>query len=186
MANSVEKVGLAERWLNKKRGGRKKMKIAFDSPMIYLLNGMVRANRALPLADAGANPAAPLGVYKAPDEAGQRQMIALQKFIEKKFLAYRGPRAGEGPEDIRDFIPLEEDETIIVGISQSYVNRIKDMMKHYKAIGQLASMVEPWIKLQDALEGKVFKVDDDVEEDLEAAEQVAAKVEEPEPEAAPA
>lgn len=174
------KVGLAERWLDRKRGGREEMKIAFDRSMIFLLNGMIRSNGLLPLADASGSAQAPLAPYKADDEGAQRQMVALQKWMEKRLLVKRlpDPSKGEVGEDERiDFPDLKEGETITVAINKTYINRIKIIMKHYSKMGGLASVVEPWLKLQDALEGKTFEVDDDVEE-VEVEEKEEPKVEE--------
>jgi hypothetical protein len=177
MEKSVEKVGLADRWLNRKRGGRKKMKIEFDASMIFLLNGMVRSNGTLPLADASGDAKAPLAPYKADDDGAKRQLLALQKWMEKKLLVKRAPdpsKGEKGTKDIIDYPELEEDETIKVGINKTYVDRLKIMMKHYKKLGGLSSMVEPWLKLTDALDGTKFEVNDDVEEvEVEEKEEVA-------------
>jgi len=155
----VRKMGLAARWLGHKREGRKEMKLELDVGMIHLLNGMIRMNGLLPLGAAGGNPQNPLPLYKAPDEAAQRQMVALQKWVEKRLLV---KKRDDGKS--LDYPELGDGETVSVSLRQAYIDRIKELMKHYEKIGQLSQMVEPYLKLKDALDGKKFEYDEAVED----------------------
>jgi len=97
--------------------------------------------------------------YTAKEEQNSRMVIALRKWLEEKVLIKRGEN---------EYVPHDED--IRVGLKKPYINQVKAMLTHYKALGQLSVGSEPYWELMDILEGKKFVVDDPSDEDEEEDE----------------
>jgi len=152
MVNRVEKVGLAERAQRVRRARRVEMKLHLDEGMIGLLNGLLRAPHTLPTHQLGQRE---FPHYTAGDFAASREVVALQKWLEKACMK---PIKMESGQDGFEFIEGT------YGLKKVYVNRLLDIMKHYERMGRLASIVGPYCGLMDQLEGRIYEMDDPSEE----------------------
>lgn len=178
MGRKVKRVGLAERWLNKKRGGRIQMELTLDTSMINILNLIVREPEKIEQGGFKTK----IAPYSADGEVGARRMIALQKWLEnyvfhRKVMTESNDVIDFDPEkhDLKDpklrwsFVFLERDTRL----SRGYADDVKSLLKHYEAIGKSPKYVEGYWKLWDALHGREFEVadvmddaDDELEKDL--------------------
>ena len=119
-----------------------------------LLSIMVRVPNALPLRDLGIKP------YVAKDKTGQKQLIALKRWVEEKVME---KAAVEG-----DDFKFQDYEG---AIPKAYVDRLVAIMDQYEQIGRMASvMCEHFAELYAILKGKEMDEIDDLEA-LAAAEE---------------
>lgn len=133
------------------------MKIKLDAKMLEFLNGMIRYSREFQVAMTLVNP--PLRIYQASDGPGARQLVALQKWLEEKVFERVTNERG-----VEEFKFVEKE----VGLKKVYVDRLLEMLAHYKNLGLTGLMAEPYWRLLDALEGRQFEVDDPSEDEKEA------------------
>ena len=84
--------------------------------------------------------------YKASDNAVSRELLSLQKWITGITLEISSKN-----------IALDKDFQRDLSLKKSYVNRVIDMMEHYKDLGRLVASAESYWRLRDALEGKDFE-----------------------------
>lgn len=82
--------------------------------------------------------------YKAKDKSGARQILSLQRWIEKELKELDGKEIPEGW--------VKE-----LTLQKTYVDRLLDMLDHYKDLGQMAGTMEFYWQLRDTLEGKDFE-----------------------------
>lgn len=117
------------------------MKLTFSQKAVGLLNLMLRAPESLTSRVQGLQP------WKAKDEPGARQIIRLQHWLEKAVLK-------KVTEDRYD-IP----ETWSGELPGTYVDRLKEITRHYESVGLSVSFSESYYDLLDSLEGKKPAVD---------------------------
>jgi len=84
--------------------------------------------------------------YKASDNVVSRELLSLQKWITGITLDISSKN-----------IVLDKDFQRDLSLKKSYVNRVIDMMEHYKDLGRLVASAESYWRLRDALEGKDFE-----------------------------
>lgn len=82
--------------------------------------------------------------YKAKDKGGARQILSLQRWISQELKEVDGKEIPEGW--------FKE-----LSLQKTYVDRLIDMLDHYKDLGQMAGTMEFYWQLRDALEGKNFE-----------------------------
>jgi len=134
-------LGPAARWLAVKRKGRLPVKLTFSQKAVGLLNLMLRAPETLTSRVQGMQP------WKAKDEPGARQIIRLQHWLEKSVLK----KVTEERYDIP--------ETWAGALPGTYVDRLKEIARHYEPVGLAVGFSESYYDLLDSLEGKAPATD---------------------------
>lgn len=86
--------------------------------------------------------------YKVKDRAGARQVLALERWIEKELKVL---------EDVRE---IPESWSKELTLQKTYVDRLLDMLKHYEELGYLAATMKFYWELYDALTGETTQLDD--------------------------
>lgn len=83
--------------------------------------------------------------YKVPDKdkAGARQLLSLQRWIDKELKMWDGKE-----------IPVGWTKELT--LQRTYVDRLIAMLDHYEVLGQQAMTVDPYWQLRDALEERDF------------------------------
>jgi len=173
MRDRVEKVGtprigLAERAMRRFKRRKVEMKMTLDDEVIGWLNLMVRVPEAMPLRVLLGPAGERFTHYKAPDEAAARQMIALRsKWLEAKLLKVKDHN--ERGQPVYDIGP----DPIDTSLKQTFIDRIRELQKHYKDLGMTAPFLRPYMKLQAILDGKALDIDalEDPSEDDAAPDQ---------------
>ena len=82
--------------------------------------------------------------YKACDNVVARELLSLQKWITDIADVHKG-------------VTLDAAFRLELSLKKSYVNRVIDMMEHYKDLGRVVASAESYWRLRDALEGKDFE-----------------------------
>lgn len=84
--------------------------------------------------------------YKASDNVVARELLSLQKWITGITLDISSKN-----------IALDAEFRRELSLKKSYVNRVIDMLEHYKDLGRMVASAESYWRLKDALEGKDFE-----------------------------
>jgi hypothetical protein len=107
--------------------------------------------------------------YKVPDKdkAGARQLLSLQRWIDKELKMWEG----------KD-IPVGWTKELT--LQRTYADRLIAMLEHYEVLGQQAMTVDPYWQLRDALEGRDFNASLDDPSDC-SEEDIGDLVEDDEP-----
>lgn len=110
------------------------MKLKLSKNSMGMLNLMVR----LPVNLAGGlrTMVEKIKPYKAQDDVASREVGRIARWLEKQFKDKSEPPAYEGK------------------IEQRYVDRMKDIAKHYEEVGRSSYLVQEYVGLLDELEGK--------------------------------
>ena len=137
----VLSVGLAARVQEAWRRRKVEMKFKVNRVSAPFLNNLLRNVHALGTHFLGI-PNFPH--YKAKDKAGARQILSLQRWIGQELKELDGKEIPEG-------------WTKELTLQKTYVDRLLDMLDHYKDLGQMAGTMEFYWQLRDALEGKNFE-----------------------------
>ncbi len=127
------------------------MKFVVNQKSIIFLNNILRNQNALGLHLLGKSGDQH---YRTKDNTGARQILSLQKWIEKEVDEFKGAKE------------IPEDWTKELGLKKVYVDRLIEMLDHYKDLGNLPATMEFYWHLRDALEGRKFEdgLDDPSEE----------------------
>ena len=95
--------------------------------------------------------------YVATDVPAMKQVASLQKWVREK-VAFEDEKTNQVKFD-----------AVTVGLKQTYVDRVMDMLGHYKELGKTPLYVQAYLELEAALKGEVFSADDPSEDGLEEA-----------------
>jgi len=136
---NVIKMGAAAKWLAAKREGRQEMKLSLTEGSANLLKAMVIEPHMLNLALVGEN----FKHWRAHDNSGARQVVSLQKWLEQKVLEKAEPKGFVAPKD-----------GWTGALPQVYVDRLKEIVKHYEPLGMMPTVTRDYLSLVDALDGK--------------------------------
>ena len=82
--------------------------------------------------------------YKVNDKSGARQLLSLQRWIEKELKELDGKEIPTG-------------WTKQLTLQKTYVDRLIDMLDHYKDLGHMSATAEYYWQLRDVLEGRNFE-----------------------------
>lgn len=114
------------------------MHLCLDRSALRLLDRMIRNPGTLGLQEVGPQ----FQQWRAKDEAGAKEILRLQKWLEMKVFervsedAFKIPEKWEG------------------GLPQTYVDRLLEVVKYYEPLGFLPAHVQDYFNLRNALEGK--------------------------------
>jgi len=133
----VNKIGAADRAQRIWRERRQEMNFTVNKDSLVFLFNMLRNPMAL-----GDR----IPQYKACDSVVARELLSLQKWITGITLEISNKN-----------IPLDKDFKRELSLKKSYVNRVLDMIEHYKDLGRLVASAESYWRLKDVLEGKDFE-----------------------------
>lgn len=118
------------------------MKFTLNQKSFVYLNHLLRNPGALGLHLLGKNQDAQ---YRTKDNTGARQVLSLQKWIAKEVEEFKG----------KNEIPDDWSKTL--GLKKVYVDRLIEMLDHYKELGNCPEKMEFYWQLRDALEGRKFE-----------------------------
>ena len=144
------------------------MKLTLRSPEVALLNRILMAPDSI---GQPSNLQQPHPIYQASDATGSKQVIALRKWLEQRVMEPTG-RGGS---------QFKVDAVYKGGLKQTYVNRLIEVMDHYKALGMAATKdSEAYWNIYDQLKGNKIvdeNLDDveDIEDDADDPEQEGGK-----------
>jgi hypothetical protein len=144
--------------LELKREEKKEMEVHLSQKAIGLFNAMLRpATAQIPIVGQAVGVAMP---YAAKDDAGASQVRTLIRFLELKILRQNKANAGmwEIPED-----------GVTINLRQTYLDRINEMLLHYKPACLSVFWCESYVELKSGLDGKTLKEDDPEEHPAESA-----------------
>jgi hypothetical protein len=133
----VNKIGAADRAQRIWRERRQEMNFTVNKDSLVFLFNMLRNPMAL-----GDR----IPQYKASDNVVARELLSLQKWITGITLDISSKN-----------IALDAEFRRELSLKKSYVNRVIDMLEHYKDLGRMVASAESYWRLKDALEGKDFE-----------------------------
>jgi hypothetical protein len=117
------------------------MEIDFSQNCSFMVWAMLKnPNQLSAQQGAGINP------YKAPDQPGGLQVVALQEFVDKKLT--------EKPTDTTLKFKAWTGK-----LKQGYVVRLKEIAKHFEHVGMQTQNCNAYLDLLYALEGKKLSTD---------------------------
>jgi len=122
--------------------------VKFSPNAVRLLHRMLKSPDQLTGQRPGGQQQAPVNPYSAPDRSARKQLIALHAMVNKHTIPVQGGA-------ILRFEPLE------CRLAGDLVDRIYDLMSHYRPLLALTTNLEDVNALQLGLKGKELQADEE-------------------------